>query len=120
MANKNATLDKRSEFEGFNLDEIENKLQEELAENLLEFEFLDRQQAQIESPDALGQTILDTVWDQFTNQIAIQAGEDFIKTNNGLNLDLRSEAHIQTTENFANGKIATHNTEIDYQKRYDD
>ncbi len=34
-------------------------------------------------------------------------------------MDLRKEAHIQTTENFANGKIATHNTEIDYQKRYD-
>lgn len=120
MANKNATLEKKREFDGLDLDEIENKLQEELAENLSEFEFLDRQQAQIGSPDALGQTVLDTVWEQFTNQIAVQAGEDFIKANNGFNLDLRNEAHIQTTENFANGKIATHNTEIDYQKRYDD
>ena len=33
---------------------------------------------------------------------------------------MRKEAHIQTTENFAEGKIATHNTEIDYQQRYDD
>lgn len=120
MANKNATLEKKSEFEVLDLDEIEDRLQKELTDELSEFEFLDRQQAQMESPDALGQTILDTVWDQFTNQIAVQAGEDFIKANNGLNLDLRSEAHIQTTENFANGKIATHNTEIDYQKRYDD
>lgn len=37
-----------------------------------------------------------------------------------MTLDLRSEAHIQTTDNFANGKIATHNTHIDYQQRYDD
>lgn len=37
-----------------------------------------------------------------------------------MRLDLRDEVHIQTTENFANGKIASHNTEIDYQKRYDD
>lgn len=120
MANKNAISEKKSEFEGLDFDEIEHRLQEELTDDLSELEFIERQQVQIESPDALGQTILDTVWEQFTNQIAVQAGEDFIKANNGLNLDLRREAHIQTTENFANGKIATHNTEIDYQKRYDD
>ena len=54
------------------------------------------------------------------NQVATTAGEDFIKENRGLHLDLRKEAHIQTTENFAEGKIAKHNTEIDYQQRYDD
>ena len=32
---------------------------------------------------------------------------------------MRNEAHIQTTENFANGNIATHNTKIDYKERYD-
>lgn len=53
-------------------------------------------------------------------QIGTVAGEDFIKENRGMTLDLRNDAHIQTTENFAKGKIATHNTEIDYQKRYDD
>lgn len=35
-------------------------------------------------------------------------------------LNLRHDAHIQTTENFAEGKIASHNTEINYKKRYDD
>ena len=37
-----------------------------------------------------------------------------------MTLDLRDSAHIQTTENFEKGKIATHNDKIDYQKRYDD
>ena len=60
------------------------------------------------------------VWDQFVIQIGAVAGEDFIKENRGMHLDLRDEAHIQTTENFANGKIASHNTEIDYQQRHDD
>ena len=48
------------------------------------------------------------------------AGEDFIKENGGMTLDLRDEAHIQTTENFENGKIAKHNTEINYQERFDE
>ena len=43
------------------------------------------------------------------NQLAIVAGEDFIKENGGMTLDLRNEAHIQTAENFAKGKIAKHN-----------
>ncbi|WP_207573322.1 hypothetical protein, partial [Cronobacter sakazakii] len=63
---------------------------------------------------------MDVVWEQFINQIAAKAGEDFIKENRGLTLDLRKEAHIQTTENFEKGKIANHNTKIDYQQRYDD
>ena len=108
------------EQEILDFDELERQLQEELDGELSDLDFIEEQQDKIGNPDALGQTILDTVWEQFTNQIAIQAGEDFIKDNNGLHLDLRDEAHIQTTENFAKGKIATHNTEIDYQKRYDD
>ena len=63
---------------------------------------------------------MNVVWEQFMNQVAVTAGQDFIKENGDLTLDLRSEAHIQTTENFADGKIATHNKKIDYQQRYDD
>ena len=83
-------------------------------------QFLAEEKEKIGNPDNLGNVIMDVVWEQFLNQVAVTAGEDFIKENRGLHLDLRNEAHIQTTENFANGKIATHNTEIDYQKRYDD
>ena len=63
---------------------------------------------------------MNVVWEQFINQVGVIAGEDFIKENRGLTLDLRDSAHIQTTENFAAGEIATHNNEIDYQERYDD
>ena len=142
MANENATKEKEyNQQDQFDFDELERQLQEELNEELSDLEFLNEQQAQIGNPDALGQTILDTVWEQFTNQMAVQAGEDFIKDNRDLlnrnehlehnkplskedikkyGLNLSKEAHIQTTENFVKGKIATHNTEIDYQKRYDD
>ena len=120
MANEKATLDKSKTIDDLDFDELEAQLQSELETQLDDLNILDEQKEKIGSPEALGEVILNTVWEQFTNQIAVQAGEDFIKDNNGLHLDLRNEAHIQTTENFAKGKIATHNTEIDYQKRYDD
>ena len=108
------------QVEELDFDELEAKLQGQLEEELGEMQFLAEEQAKIGSPDNLGNVIMDVVWEQFLNQVAVTAGEDFIKENRGLHLDLRNETHIQTTENFADGKIATHNTEIDYQKRYDD
>ena len=119
MANENATIEKKN-IDDLDFDELERQLQGELESKIDDLKFLEEERQKIGSPDALGDVILNTVWEQFTNQIAVQAGEDFIKENNSLNLDLRSEAHIQNTENFTNGKIATHNTEIDYQQRYDD
>ncbi len=115
MASENDTEEENKEFGEFDYDDLEKQLADQLAG----IDFIDEQKKQIGSPDALGNVVLDTVWEQFTNQIAIQAGEDFIRENNGLKLDLRDEAHIQTTENFAEGKIASHNTEVDYQQRYD-
>ncbi|MBP7786222.1 hypothetical protein KA062_03135 [Patescibacteria group bacterium] len=53
---------------------------------------------------------MNVVWEQFLNQIANSAGEDFIKENRDLTLDISNDAHTQTTENFINGKIADHNT----------
>lgn len=124
MANKNAYLNENqwsSEdlLDSFDFDELEEKLQSQLEEELGELEFLADEKEKIGNPDNLGNVIMNVVWEQFTNQIALTAGEDFIRDNNGLKLDLRDEAHIQTTENFAKGKIATHNTKIDYQDRHD-
>lgn len=59
------------------------------------------------------------VWEQFINQIGRGAGEEFIKQNKGLELDLSNDAHIQTTEKFAKGIFPSHNKEI-YEKRYKD
>lgn len=124
MAKENAILDQEEKLnedltESFDFDELEEKLQSQLEEELADMKFLEEEKEKIGSPDNLGNVIMDVVWEQFLNQVAITAGEDFIKDNRGLHLDLRKEAHIQTTENFAKGKIATHNTEINYQERYD-
>ena len=108
------------EYKEVSLDELEQSLETELEEKVGDLNFLQEEHEHINNPDHLGETVLNVVWEQFMNQVATTAGEDFIKENRGLHLDLRKEAHIQTTENFAAGKIATHNTEIDYQQRYDD
>lgn len=91
------------------LDELEEELQEQLDFEISEFEFLKKEEAKIGSPEALGETIKGVIWDQFMNQVSNIAGEEFIKENGGMTLNLRDEAHIQTAENFQNGKIATHN-----------
>ena len=125
MANENAVLYKEKKLskelsEPFDFDELEEKLQSQLEDELADMQFLAEEKEKIGNPENLGNVIMDVVWEQFLNQLAITAGEDFIKENNGLHLDLRNEAHIQTTDNFEKGKIATHNTKIDNQQRYDD
>lgn len=118
---ENAVLNAfEDEIEDFDFNEFEAKLGSKLEDELSGLDFLDEEREKIGNPDYLGEIIQNVVWEQFINQIASTAGEDFIRENNGLTLDLRNEAHIQTTEAFAQGKIATHNTEIDYQQRYDD
>lgn len=74
----------------------------------------------LKKPEEYSKVIMDVVWEQFSNQIGLNEGDHFIQENNGHTMDLRDSAHIQTTENFKAGKIATHNTEIDYQTRYDE
>lgn len=107
-------------MEDMDLDELEALLNKDLDEELKNIDLLKADFDKIGNPDALGKTVMKVVAEQFNNQIAAVAGEEFIEKNGGLTLDLRDEAHIQTTENFANGKIATHNKKINYQQRYDD
>lgn len=122
MANKNEMLEATEidNQDSFDFIELENKLQNDLEVQLSELEFLKEYREKIGDPESLGKTVLNIVWEQFIDQIATTAGEDFIKENRGLRLDLRSGAHIQTTENFEEGKIADHNNKIKFQKRYDD
>lgn len=111
MSNENAFLELGEELneESFDFDELEAKLENQLEDELADLEFLEEEKEKIGSPDNLGEVIKNVVWEQFINQIAVTAGEEFIKENHNLHLDLRNEAHIQTAENFANGKIAKHN-----------
>lgn len=125
MAQENAIIDEElnleeNESESFDFDELEAKLQQQLEGEFSDLSFLQDESEKINNPDTLGDVIQGVVWEQFVNQIAAVAGEDFIEENRGLTLDLSKDAHIQTTENFAEGKIATHNSEIDYQQRHDD
>ena len=106
--------------EMLSLDELEAKLYGELEGQLSGLEFLEKEREKIGDPEGLGETIGNAVWEQFMLQIGSIAGEDFIEENRGNTLDLRNKAHIQTTENFEKGIIATHNEFIDYQQRYDD
>lgn len=106
--------------EDINLDELESALDTELELALSDIELLKEDRQKIGNPNALSETVMNVVWEQFVNQVGAVAGEEFIRQNRGMTLDLRDSAHIQTTDNFKDGKIASHNTEIDYQKRYDD
>lgn len=123
MANENAIQEKVLNGEDeFDFDALERLLESELEAEISDLDMLSEQQIKFGDPSSLGETVLNTVWEQFTNQIAIQAGEDFVKANNGLKLDLRDEAHILTAENFEKGNLPNHNQDnIDkYQKRYDE
>lgn len=99
---------------------MENILASILEKQTQDSLMLEKEKLMIGTPEALGQAMLNVIWDQFILQIGVVAGEDFIRENRGLTLDLRNDAHIQTTENFAKGNIANHNDLIDYQERYND
>lgn len=103
----------------YSLEELEKTLEDDLEASFEDLEILKEDRAKISNPDSLGETVMNVVWEQFINQVGAVAGEEFIKENRGLKLDLRNSAHIQTTDNFAQGKIASHNDKIDYQDRYD-
>ena len=121
MKNENAQIE-QLEFENeydFNFDYLERKLEDDLSFSISDLDLLEEDQKKIGNPDSLGEIIHNTVMDQINNQIAGLGAEEFIEKNNKLEFDPRSSAHIQTTENFAKGKIAHHNKEINYHKRYD-
>ncbi len=76
MAKENAILNEEEilneDFsESFDFDELEEKLQSQLEEELSGLEFLKEEKEKIGNPDALGKIILDEVWKQFGNQIGL-------------------------------------------------
>ena len=107
--------------DGVDFDELESKLEAELEEQMSELKDLELEKEKIGNPDTIGETVMNVVWEQFINQIGVEAGKDFIDENRGLTLDLRDSAHIQTPENFANGHIASHNhySKDQLEKNYD-
>lgn len=54
-----------------NLDELEDQLQSQLEEEFSDFRFLEEEKGKIGNPDALGNVILEEIWDQFSAQIGL-------------------------------------------------
>ena len=117
MANQNKEL--QLSEENFDFDELEKALEQELDAKTLDLELAVKDREKIGNPISLAETVGNVVWEQFINQVGITAGEEFVRQNKGLKLDLSNDAHIQTTENFAKGVFPSHNKEI-YDKRYKD
>lgn len=101
-------------------DALEQSLEADLKESLEQIDLLEEEKQKIGNPEYLGNTIMQVVWDQFIMQVGSVAGDDFIKENKGLTLDLRKDTHIQSAENFSKGRFASRdpNKEL-FQKRYD-
>lgn len=99
------------EFDAEDMDfaQFESQLEAELDSQMEDLKVLEEEHDKIGNPATIGETVKNVVWEQFINQVGVIAGEDFIRENRGLTLDLRDSAHIQTKENFADGKIAIHN-----------
>ena len=113
MSQENAFIEGRTDKDSLNdLESLEEVLREQLETQLGDLAFLKAETDRVGNSEKLGEVIKNVVWEQFINQIATTAGEDFIRDNQGLTLDLSKDAHIQTTENFVQGKMAQHNTEI--------
>lgn len=121
MGNNDNAYEQISNYdeESFSFDDIQSTLELQIEEHSADLSDIEMDFEKIGNPNSLGETISNVVWEQFINQIGVVAGEEFIKDNKGLTLDLRKSAHTQTTENFTKGKIASHNQEINYQQRYD-
>lgn len=60
------------EYDVFDFDELEEKLQSQLDEELSDFEYLEEEKKKIGNPDALGKVIMDEIWNQFTTQVGLE------------------------------------------------
>ena len=111
MANENEQLNQTHKYgkDSFSFDDLEKTLESQLLNEFNDIDFLEDELDKIGDTDKLGEAIENVVWEQFINLIADKAGEDFIKENQGLLLDLRKSEHIQTLEAFKKGEFARFN-----------
>ncbi len=67
--------------ESFDFDELQNQLEAQLEENLSDLDGLEEDFKKIGSPDSLGETIQNVIWEQFINQIGLENGMEAKKIN---------------------------------------
>jgi len=96
MPNENETLEisELGSEDNFDFDDLEAKLQSDLEIELSELKVIKDNREKIGNPENLGKTVMNVVWEQFQNQIAVTAGADFIRDNRGLTVLLTLNLHF--------------------------
>ena len=103
-------MEEIKELDALDFDEIDKQLDDEINNQLKELDDLKMDYKEIGNPKKLTDSISQIVWEQFIIQLAGQAGQDFIKENNNLNLSLKKADHILTETGFINEKYPIHNS----------
>ncbi len=103
-------------------DELDRELQEQIGTQLKELEGIELDRKEIGSAKKLTESISQIVWEQFIIQIGGQAGQDFIKENQDLNLNLKKADHYLDSNKFVSGEMPSHNFDNaeKYQNRYNE
>lgn len=95
--------------DSFDFEALEQSLESELSSQMDDLEILEKDRNMIGNPSSLGESVMNVVWEQFINQVGVYAGEEFIKENRGLTLDLSNDAHIITIDNYGKEGVGSHN-----------
>ncbi len=94
-------------------------IEERLAEELARKEFLENEAVTIASPEALGGTIMNVVWEQFMNQLASATGMEYKNANGDLLYNISKEDLYLTPKDFEQGILPSRNPKLkDIEKRY--
>jgi len=118
MANENMLQNEA--IKDFDFEAMEDLISQQLEDQIADLEVIKEQRDKIGTPESLVNAVIDAAVEGFNNNIAQQFGEDFIRDNGGLNLDLSRDAHFQTVDNFADGKFAEHNPHAgEYQQKHE-
>lgn len=95
---------------------IEYRLEKELSQR----RFLEEEELKIASPEALGSTIMNVIWDQFMIQMASATGREYTAENGDLLYNLSKEDLYLTPEDFERGILPSRNPMLDViEKRYE-
>lgn len=92
-------------------DALEQSLEAEIAQDTETINTLKESYAKIGTEEALAETFQNIVREQMNVHLGANVAEAFIEQNHGQTFDPRLSSHVQTSENFVKGKLATHNHE---------